>query len=135
MAYDRNARAREQGFRNYYEYRKASAQSRGFASARHITQTNKRLGEVEPGASNPFDLRSNPIWQSQVPADIQDDARLMRAFRKGFLEPIGIGAEPHKLSNTDKLERQFFLDEVPDFDWDMWGEYAEEEGESNPYTG
>ena len=138
MAYSyarRNELAREKGFRNYYEQRQASVRSRGFASSRHVTQVNRILGDYEPGITNPFDVRNNPVWQSQVPEEMQNSFRLQTAFRKGFLEPLGIGADSHKLSAHDKLEREFFLDSVPDFDWDIWHEYVEEEGESNPYEG
>lgn len=135
MAYNRNERAREKGFRNYYEYRKSEAQRRGYSSAREITRINAIREELPDELEenyNPFDIRSNPIWESQVPEELQNSFRLQRAFQRGFLEPAGIGGitEGHHMSSREKLERQYFLDNVPDFDWDMWREYVEEEGNS-----
>lgn len=153
MAYDRNARAREKGFRNYYEERKAQAQRQGFENPYQIQKANVQskgfssphtyteyrrsaresgYGEVFHTRHNPLSdyLNSQPIWQNQVPEPLQNSPALQRAFNEGFLKPIGIGAEGGPLTSSQKRQREYFLSIIEDFDWGEWQDFVDEYGDS-----
>ena len=153
MAYDRNAKAREKGFRNYYEERKAQAQAKGFdtpyqeqksnVQARGFTSphtyTQYRKAARESGYGPVFETKHNPlsdylhrqnIWLDQVPEPLQNSPTLQRAFNEGFLKPIGIGAVGGPLTSFQKRQREYFLSIIEDFDWDEWQDFVDEEGDS-----
>jgi hypothetical protein len=144
VAYDRNATARSKGYRNYYEYRKAQSQAKGYRNPYQEAQVNQAIRSLPSPTPTDIliggrraeafgDLSKNPIWESQVPSEMKSSLRLQRAFKLGFLGPLGskaAGIVGHKMSVLERKERDYFLDAVPDFDWDQWNEYAEEEGNS-----
>lgn len=141
MAYSYSRRqeiAREKGYASYYEYRKAQSQNKGFANpyeeARIKREYRAQFGTNFPKNPPRSALMDNPIWTGQVPEGLQDDPELQNWFRRGFMTPL---LSHRHLNEGQRTARRRFIEAIPDFDWDVWGDYADDMGggETDIYAG
>lgn len=133
MAYDRNAKAREKGYANYYQYRKVQSQAKGFSSPYQESKFRQLFGGLPNADIGPPSLRDNPVWDSQVPDAFKSDPHVASLFKKGFIDPVMARS---RMTTSQKAARGEFLSYFPDFDWDIYGDWADDQdGESDVYAG